>query len=137
MLIGNTFQRVGLGTAALVLAGTAFGGAAHAADFASTSAAAKQATCEGWRLITMPGGEVKYNECHRTYKGKRQSSVTLYVADHAYNSSPRARVVIGAWEATYSHYNPGGPDTQWSEKYKTGWHNGGDAKVTLSIVRHP
>ncbi|MEV5237927.1 hypothetical protein AB0K89_02145 [Streptomyces cinnamoneus] len=137
MLIGNTFQRVGLGTAALILAGTAFGGTAHAADSVSRSAAAKAATCEGRRLITMPGGEVEYKECHRTYKGKRQSSVTLRVADHEYNASPKARVVIGKWEATYSHYNPGGPDTQWSEKYETGWHNGSDAKVTLSIVRYP
>ncbi|MFI9202968.1 hypothetical protein [Streptomyces sp. NPDC053048] len=137
MLIGNMFQRVGIGTATLVLAGTAFGGAAHAADSASTSTAAMAATCEESRLITKPGGKVRYKECHRTYKGKRQSSVTLRVADHGYNSSPRARVVIGAWEATYSHYNPGGPDTQWSEEYKTGWHNGSDAKVTLSIVRYP
>ncbi|GHG54475.1 hypothetical protein [Streptomyces griseocarneus] len=134
MDISSTSARIGLGAAALVLAGATFGGAGvAAADSPSTSAASRAATCEGWKTITLPGAKVEYKECHRTHAGKRQSSVSLYVWDKIYAAEPRARVVIGAWEATYTHFNPHAPNIPRSPKYDTGWHNGSDAKVTLSI----
>ncbi|MEV5238489.1 hypothetical protein AB0K89_05110 [Streptomyces cinnamoneus] len=130
MDIGSTSARIGLGTAALVLAGAAFGGTAQAdgrggsgvaaAESTSTSAYSRAAKCEGWRTITLPGAKVEYKECHRTKAGKRQTSVSLYVWDKMDAVSPRARVVIGSREATYTHFNPNIPDTPRSPKYDTG-----------------
>lgn len=80
--------------------------------------------------ITARGGAVSYWECHRTHKGKKQSSTQIWVYDKKNDGKcVYARVKIAGWKHTYKAC-PKNHDVSGS---RSGWHNGRDAQVRMSI----
>ncbi|MBB5119956.1 hypothetical protein AF335_22975 [Streptomyces eurocidicus] len=120
-----------------LLASAASAAALLAGGTAASPAAAEShvtaETCQPPRTITDTGGEATYTECRRTYKGKRQSSVRMYLWDRAYCADPFARVLIGTYDVTYTYFDP--VSSGRSPKYETGWHNGADAEVWFKMRR--
>ncbi|MCD9144374.1 hypothetical protein [Streptomyces albireticuli] len=115
-------------SAAAVLAG-----GLAAAGPAAAQSGVTAASCQPKKTITVSGGKAEYTECRRTSNGKKQSSVILTLWDRAYCANPFARVLIGSYDVTFTHFDPYLSDE--SREFKTGWHNGADAKVWLDVRR--
>ncbi|MEV0278185.1 hypothetical protein AB0I22_17625 [Streptomyces sp. NPDC050610] len=129
----NAHKRIGLATStALLGAGLALAPAAGAFAAPASSATTSVAqTCKK-HSITVPSdrGAVAYNECHRTYKGKKQASTQIWVYDKKSDGKcVYGKVKIAKWSHTYKacpkNHNVNGA--------RSGWHNGVDAQVTMSI----
>ncbi|MEV5204299.1 hypothetical protein [Streptomyces sp. NPDC053720] len=128
-MMRNTRIRLAVAAAALSAAAGLTAAAPAQAESATTIGDIKaKTTCSALRTVKVQGAKLKYIECWRTYRGKKQSSTAVKLCDKFYGEDPYARVKIGRWEATWTYwdrYANGGC----SPKYISGWHNGADAKV--------
>jgi hypothetical protein len=113
-------------------ASAAAGGKTAAVDVPAAAAAAQ--TCTKTRYIYLPDKahrvvSMSYIECHRTYKGKKQSSTAMWLWDNKDHDGLCATgtVHIGSWVHSWSWCDA----TKHSPKLTSGWHNGADAKAIL------
>ncbi|MEU0602289.1 hypothetical protein ABZ484_29255 [Streptomyces sp. NPDC006393] len=100
--------------------------AAHGGTAATAAMQCKQ------HKITVPSdrGAVAYWECHRTYHGHKQASTQIWVYDKkADGKCVYGTVKIGGWRHTYKAC-PKGHNVSGA---RSGWHNGADAQVIMSI----
>ncbi|MEU6406990.1 hypothetical protein [Streptomyces sp. NPDC046985] len=125
-----------IGGFVLALGMTAAGSAVAATQRADTSATASVSaqSCEPTKEIHVHhnAAGLRYVECHRTSGGRRQSSVALWLWDNKTDGKcASGYVAIGdqwghswAWCSTREH----------SPKLISGWHNGSDAHVYLTLT---
>lgn len=105
--------------------------AAARATAAADPSTAAAPTCRR-DSITVPSdrGAVAYWECRRKYHGTWQSSTQIWVYDKkADGKCVYGTVKIGRWSKTYKAC-PAGHNVNGA---RSGWHNGYDAQVTMSI----
>jgi hypothetical protein len=82
---------------------------------------------------------LKYIECKRTYKGKKQSSTAMWLWDNKPKDKICAvgRTDIRNGKKNWHHsWGPWCNNKRSSPKYISGWHNGADAKVRLFAVKN-
>lgn len=131
-------RRAALIVALAVLSGlsltTPAGAAAPAGQAPSAHAAQWRANqCSGPRDIRVHhnAAGLRYIECHRGSGRHRESSVALWLWDNKTDGKcAQAYVRIGRWQHWWSwcstrHHSP---------RLISGWHPGGDAKVSLSLA---
>lgn len=136
---GKKITERGMPLAGIILAANAITAAPTSTLGTPAALSAAQApsvarTCQPIRHVYLPDKahrvvSMSYVECQRTYHGIRQSSVAMWLWDNKDGDGrcATALVTIGNWT-----YSPSWCDTKRpSPKFITGWHNGGDAKVTL------
>ncbi|MGW7368124.1 hypothetical protein ACWGI8_33070 [Streptomyces sp. NPDC054841] len=129
----NACKSLALATATVALGGgLALAPAAGAAEAGSGgSAAAAAPTCRQ-DSITVPSdrGAVAYWECRRKVNNTWQSSVQIWVYDKkADGKCVYGHVKIGGWYKAYKAC-PQGNNVRGA---RTGWHNGYDAQVWMTI----
>ncbi|MEU4208516.1 hypothetical protein AB0F13_00705 [Streptomyces sp. NPDC026206] len=125
----NVRKSFALATATLALGGGLAVAPAASAAPASTGAASQSCRQDS---ITVPSdrGAVAYIECRRNNHGTWQSSTQIWVYDKkADGKCVYGTVKIGNWSKTYKAC-PKGNDVRGE---RSGWHNGYDAQVTMSI----
>lgn len=127
-------KRIAFCTASVLLvSGLATVPTAVAAAQPSSDVSAAAPKCTGWKSAQLSGNVagMKYKECWRTHKGKKQSSGAIYLWDNKHDGkSACGRITIGKWKKTWCW----GKESQHSPMYISGWHNGADAKFHLFLA---
>ncbi|MEU6019482.1 hypothetical protein ABZ826_37530 [Streptomyces sp. NPDC047515] len=130
----NARKRIALGAAAVALASGLTTMPAAAASTQPSSAVSASATrCSAWKSARLKGNPagMKYQECRRTYKGKKQASGAIYLWDNKHDGKEACgKITIGAWRKDWCWSN----ESHHSPKYISGWHNGSDAKFGLFLA---
>ncbi|MFD0382809.1 hypothetical protein ACFQ2B_11775 [Streptomyces stramineus] len=126
----NIRKRLAVATAAVAMTGGLAVTPALAASGGSAPAEAAAVTCKNQPTISTGGGKLDYKECWRKYKGKAQSSTQIWLKDtKADGKCAYGKVSIGSWSHTWKAC-PKGKNVDGAV---SGWHNGGDARVELSV----
>ncbi|MGK5636808.1 hypothetical protein ACSNOK_00550 [Streptomyces sp. URMC 126] len=110
--------------------GLAMAPAVQAAPASAGSTAAAQRCWQDSITVPSDRGAVAYWECRRKVGSTWQSSVQIWVYDKKSDGKcVYGDVKIGSWRKTYKAC-PKGNNVNGA---RTGWHNGYDAQVTMSI----
>ncbi|MCM6773507.1 hypothetical protein NDR87_08485 [Nocardia sp. CDC159] len=130
----NIRNRLAVGTATVALT---FGLAAIPATampaYSSPADSASATKCADWKSVQLAGNVagMKYQECWRTYNGKKQASGAIYLWDNKSDGKEACgKITIGNWWRDWCWGN----ESHHSPKYISGWHDGSDAKFGLFLA---